>query len=292
MAIAASGDQLIIGNEAIIRVPLAGGAPVTLATPQSPSGLVVLNGVAYFSASQAVGSPDPQGKQPSQSVLESVPVSGGEPTILPGPLLEFSPGSATDETSIYADTYQRATIGKLTPPATTPVDMALDGKIMTDAIAVQGDYLYVAGQDFAVSGRNNGVIERLPKKGGKAERIVSAIGHPWHLVADEDGLYWSQDAVGFGNGTVVRSALDGSSASTLVATNGFSLAVAYGRLYFSTGAEIQSTSTGGGDITTVATGLAGAGMLVVAGGNLVWVDPATRSLSDTTVPKVMTACMP
>ena len=34
----------------------------------------------------------------------------------------------------------------------------------------------------------NGVIERLPKGGGAAARIVTDIGHPWNLLADDSGL--------------------------------------------------------------------------------------------------------
>ena len=50
--------------------------------------------------------------------------------------------------------------------------MVLDGKIFTDAIAVQGDYVYVAGQDFAASGTDNGVIERIPKMRGRRVCVV------------------------------------------------------------------------------------------------------------------------
>lgn len=291
--VAVDGNQIVVASDAIVRVPLAGGAPVAVATPQTPFGLLVLNGVAYFTAEQLMGAPDPQGKQSSQSVVESVPIAGGEPTILPGNPLDFTFGGATDETSLYVGTYGLGTIAKLTPPATTVVALPLDGNITTDAIAVQGDYVYVAGQDFGVSGMNNGVIERIPKNGGRAERIVSSIGHPWSLVADDNGLYWVQEPPAIvGTGTIAHSALDGSSASTLVATTAISLAVAYGRLYFADGKGIQSISTSGGDITTLATGLTTPGMLLVAGGNVVWVDPISKARSDPTVPKVMTTCVP
>jgi hypothetical protein len=163
---------------------------------------------------------------------------------------------------------------------------------MIDAIAVHGDYVYVAGQDFAnLTSNQNGVIERVPKGGGQAERIVSNIGHPWNLVADETGLYWVQDPPNYGSGSIVHSNLDGSSAKTFVASGARSLALANGRLYFALDG-INSVPTTGGTPTSIASGLTSPGMLVVAGGNVVWVDPVVRAFSDPTVPKEMTACVP
>jgi hypothetical protein len=137
------------------------------------------------------------------------------------------------------------------------------------------------------------VIARIPKTGGSVQRIVTNIGHPGNLAADASGLYWSQDppaAFGAGPGRLARSNLDGSAPSTLLSQEPISLVAANGRLYFSTGSEIESISVTGGATTTLASNLTFAGLLTVAGGNVVWIDPYGQALSGTAPLNVMTAC--
>jgi hypothetical protein len=288
--LAADGERLVISSDALERVDLSGGGAVAIASPQSPSGLLVLHGIAYFNAERPVGVPDSQGKQQTEFVLESVPVSGGDPTVLPG-LALGNLASATDEDSLYFDAASPATLLRLTPPSTAPSVLELEAKTLIDAIAVRGNYVYVAGQDFGnPAAMQNGLIDRIPKTGGAVERLVSNIGHPWSLVADDDFLYWVEDPPNFGAGSIVRANLDGSSRTTLVPTSARSLAVSNGRLVYAWDA-IESVPSSGGTPTVIAAGATTPGMLVVMGGNVVWADPIEKARSDPTVPKVMTACL-
>ncbi len=286
-----AGDQVLLAvTESLLTVPVAGGAPNTLAVAEGPTAPVVLDGIAYFQASAAVGVPNAQGKQPSQSQVYAVALAGGSATPMPS-LGTFAPVAA-DSSSLYLE---EDSLGfeRWTPPSGTANGLPVDAGVLIDGVTVQGDYLYVAGQDIKVGGFLNGVIERIPKAGGSAERIVTGIGHPWNLVADSAALYWSEDPPGLygvGPGRVARSSLDGKSVVTLLGQTSSSLVAANGRLYFSLGTEVDSISTNGGATTTIASGLTNAGLLTVAGSNVIWVDPYAQALSGTASAILMTAC--
>ncbi len=292
--IAAVGDDIVIQGDGLVRVALSTGQATPVAMVQDPSGLVALDGTLYFTAEEPAGAPDAQGKQPSEAVFQSVPVDGGAPE----PISGVTPGNlahAVDDDSLYFDALASSSGGsavmKLTPPSAEPVELALDGSILINAIAVHDGQVYVAGDDFKSSSQTqNGVIERIPKNGGRAERLVSDVGHPFALVADDSGLYWVEDPAGFGPAHVVHAGLDGSSRRELIEASDSSLALAAGRIYFSSD-NLESIPTSGGEATTLATDLKSPGMFLVAGGNLVWVDPVTKALSDPTVPRLMTACL-
>jgi hypothetical protein len=288
-----TGDQVLLAvTESLLAVPVAGGAPSTLAVAEGPSAPVVLDGIAYFQASAAVGLPDAQGKQPTQSEVYAVAVAGGNATPMPA-LDTFTPVAA-DGSSLYLEENSLG-FERWTPPSGTANDLPVDAGLLIDGMTIQGGYLYVAGQDIKVGGFLNGVIERIPKAGGSAERIVTGIGHPWNLVADSVALYWSEDPPGLygvGPGRLARSSLDGKSLATVFQQNATSLVAANGRLYFSLGTEVDSISTTGGATTTIASGLANAGLLAVAGGNVIWVDPYSQALSGTASAVLTTACEP
>lgn len=292
--LAAVGDNVIIQAEGLLSVDIGSQQATPIAMVQNPSDLVALRDTLYFTATEPDGPPNAQGKQGSTTVFQSVPASGGTPETIPS----INPGNlahAVDDDSIYFDGFGSSsgasTVLKLTPPSTKPVELELDGSILINAIAVHAGQVYIAGDDFKSSSQTqNGVIEIISKNGGKARRLVSDIGHPFNLVADDRGLYWIEDPPNFGQSHLVRSNLDGSSRTTLVEALDSALAVAYGRLCF-VGDALESISTSGGKPTTLATDQTSPGMFLVVGGNLVWVDPASKALSDPTVPRVLTTCI-
>jgi hypothetical protein len=283
---------LFVAGDALESVTLADGSATTLATPDDASGLLYLEGNLYFSTTQPSGTPDAQGKVSSEAVFESLSLADGTRAVIAG--MNVSPLTGTnDADSLYFAASGPSAIVELTPPSTTPTTLPLDGSLVVDAIAAHGGYIYVAGQDLTSADTfGNGVIERLPKAGGPAERIVSNGGHPWSLVADDSGLYWQEDPLGFeGDGAIVHANFDGTGRTTLVTTSARSLALANGRLYYASDA-IFSLPAKGGMPTVVASELEAPGMLLVIGDNVVWTDPAIKARSDPTVPRVMTACAP
>ena len=289
---AVAGDQVVIAAEdGIRRMPIAGGDSVLLASASDPSGPLVLNGNVYFTEEQPIGEPV-GGKQSTAPALEVVPVAGGDVTTVVATGAALFENTAVDASSLYLD--QVATgILKFTPPNTTTT-LPLMTTVLVGGIAAHGDYVYVAAQTFA-AGSTAGTILRLPKNGGSADTLVANIGQPSNLVVDDSGLYWAEGPpVGtFGAGHIARANLDGSNVTTLVPnTTATSLALHAGRLYFSTASGIASIPTTGGTVVTLVAGQKSAGALAVAGQNLLWIDPAERALSDSTVPAVLTACIP
>lgn len=288
----APNEVIFATTDAILGIALAGGMPTTLAREKAPSAPVLLNGVLYFGGLKIVPNVDPAAPPQSVPTLYSVPVAGGDSTAMTG-MGELTPVAA-DDTSLYLKG-NAAAIRRWTPSSGSSIDLPLDFGISIDDIAVSGNYVYVAAQDLAVTGLSNGVIARIPKDGGPMSRLVTNIGHPFHIAVDGDGLYWAEDPpalFGAGSGRLARSGLDGSATSTLVNQAPLSLVISNRRVVFSTGTEIDSVPTNGGQITLLASGFQDAGMITGANGILVWVDPSNPAFGSTTPPIVMTACAP
>jgi len=290
---AVAGHQLVIAaGDGIRRLPLAGGDSVLLAPASDPGGPLVLNGNAYFSTTHPLGDLI-DGKQPMRQTLDVVPLAGGDVTTAFTTMAQLA-DSAVDDSALYL--YASAdSIAQFTPPSALRTLAPLPLGTLVDAVSVQGDSVFVAGQTIGADLLSAGAILRVPKSGAAVTTIVSHIGHPWNLVADETGLYWVEEpAVGtFGPSHIAHAELDGSNVTTLVASvSATSLALHDGRLYFSTADTISSIPVSGGTPTPIVTGQKSAGALAVAGQNLLWIDPAVRALSDPTVPAVLTACIP
>ena len=196
--------------------------------------------------------------------------------------------AATDTTTIYLSS--GGALAALTPPAMTPVDIPLDGVLLVDAIAVYGGWIYVAAQEL--SGRRQGLIERVPLGGGPAARIVTGIGHPWSLVAGDAGLFWAQDpAVGtYGNGDVMSAHLDGTALTKLLPQVSASALALEGDTLFIASDQIARMPASGGSVTVLAGGVTQPGFLAIAGRNVLWVDRATKALSDSTPSTIETTC--
>lgn len=283
-------DLILAASNALLRVPLAGGEPETLVEARSPSAPIVLASQAYFSAEMLVGATDANGKQMSGQGLFAVPLAGGEPGYLPE-LGNFAP-VAEDGAALYVDTHGRG-FERWDPKSDALVELRVDTGLLVDAVAVYGDFVYVAAQDITRGGGDNGVIGRIPKLGGDFEALITGLGHPWNLVASAAGLFWNEDPptlTGGQTGRVARSALDGRDIATVASGSATSLLYAHGRLFAALGGEIDSFPVKGGDPVVVASGLAVPGMLTVVGGNLVWIDPVYKALSSTEPTHVMTAC--
>jgi hypothetical protein len=274
--IAIVGDRVLLTSTEIVSVPLAGGDPTTIAQPDHPFGLLVAGGMAYFATMYPYA-------------LWSVPTTGGDPVwLMDSP--PFMSSAAADATSLYFES-NAGELVKMTPPATTFTALPLGGTVSVGSIAPYGDYVYVAGDDIGSSAAYDGVIERVPKTGGVAQRIVSGIALPGNLVVDASGLYWTEGySSAFGAGRVAHAALDGSGVTTVLYYDAQSLAVSGGNLFFASGTIGMIPESGGG-VTTIASGH-WPGMLRVLGSNLVWGDPVNGAMSDPTPTLVMAACVP
>jgi hypothetical protein len=265
-----------------------GGDVRTLTTATSPSSAIVLNELVYYSGLATV--PDAGFPIPSELQFFVVPMAGGTPTSIPT-LMGLTPVGEDNSTLFLSG--GAGAFDRWSPPSGVPMPVPFDQTLLVDGITIQGDYIYLAAQDITMGGFSNGLIARVPKAGGRLERLVQSIGHPWLVTADAQGLYWAEDPMGItGEGRLVRSNLDGTSPMTLRSSESLvSLVVSNGRLYYSVGTEIDSMSAAGGPVTVIASGLKDAGLLSIVGGNIVWIDPAQPTFGSTISPVVMTACL-
>jgi len=271
----ADGDVIVVLDGDIVRITLASGDAEGVGATRSSSAPVVLGDQVYFEAGSQTFSVATSGNAMAHGVPELVSLR---------PLMQ-------DGSALYLDDYG-SKLERWDPASGTVSKLELGSKLSVNATAVYGDYVYIAGTE-PTDGFTNGAIARIPKLGGALQMLVTNLGHPWSLVANEAGLYWSEDPPGLfdaGPGRVAHSKLDGSDVTTILPTVATSLAFAAGRIYASYGAEITSVTSAGDDLTLIASGLENPGMLAVAGGNLIFVDPISKALSSTEPQVVMTTC--
>jgi hypothetical protein len=281
---------LIAASTEGLRLFPSGGAAFSTLTQGDLPGLVVIGQTAYFLADHAVGAPNAQGKQPSTQALYSLPLAGGDPTLVLDMPLDGG-GAVTDGTAIYFKGYGPG-LPRVVIADGSRTDLPLPAGMVAFALALQDGFVYVAGQDFrAASGTTlNGLIARVPTSGGAPETLVANIGHPWNLVADAGGLTWVQDPPGFaGDSHIVRANRDGTGQRTLANHGASSLAVSGGDLYVAWD-SISKIPLAGGAETVLVGGLKGPGLLTISSGNAAWMDPANQALSDPTFPALMTTC--
>lgn len=289
--VVSDGTVFIATTDTVVTVPVDGGAYGVLAQESTPHGLAVLSGLVYFAGLEIV--PSMNAMVPAESVptFYQVPVGGGTVSAVPG-IGSFVP-LASDDTSLYLDE-GAGRIVRWNPTSNVSVDLDNDLTLLVDDIAIAGDYLYLAAQDISQGGFANGLIGRIPLTGGSLDRLVVGIGHPWHVAADAQGIYWAEDPpglVGYATGRLASSPLGGGGTTTLVDKGPVSVALMNGTVIFSLGTEIDAVPTNGGQVRTIASGLTNAGMLVAQSGRVIWVDPWSQGFNSTTSPKVMSACV-
>jgi hypothetical protein len=282
------GDDVVVAVlDGILRAPLGGAPPQTLVSVKGNSMLAVIGSNVFFNAPNPDRPADPQ----PPTALFAVPLAGGEAKIA---LAQAPPDGiwTTDGVSLFFRT-TASDIGKWTPFDAAPTALPTSGPGGINSIAVHGDDVYVAMIDITLGNSKNGAIERLRKTGGPANRIVTNIGHPSNLVADDSGLYWVEDPPTgtFGSSHIAHANLDGTGITEVSPHGSTQMAVAGDFLYYEWDTAIGRMPNVGGAEQTFATGQVGSDLLEIVGSNLVWVDHAWKSLSDPTPQSVRTACI-
>jgi hypothetical protein len=289
-----TGDQVLYSTSAgLWSVPLAGGATTEIAP--AATGVAVVGGTLYYTAEHPVGTADNQGKQSSASALYAAPFAGGpiDPTTAVLVADNFTAGASTqDGSSLYLAGAGLGSVLKLTPPDTS-VPLTFAGTLEIRALAVDDSHLYAAVEDLSAQ-PSQGLIVRMPKAGGGTDRLALLPGNPDGLAVDSGDLFWIQEPPSgtFGNSTIVRSNLAGQNVATLVDGSDASasdLALGPADLYFTAG-MLERIGKQGGSVEPLTPALAAAGFLQVSGGDVVWVDNATRALSSTAPTTIETMC--
>jgi hypothetical protein len=161
---------------AVMKVPVAGGSPVTLASASSPSAIAVRAGTVYYTDGDN---------------LMSVPAAGGTPvTLATGQPLPASLG--VDATSLYWSNVRGVgTIMKMPLGGSAPTMLASS----TGAARIAVD---ATGIDFtsAGPGPNDGAVLSLPLSGGAPTTLVTGQSAPEAIALDATSAYWVDTTVG------------------------------------------------------------------------------------------------
>jgi hypothetical protein len=279
-----SGDQVLYSTtDGLWGVPLAGGMPVQIAP--GAAGVGVVAGTLYYTAEPPSGAPSSDGRQSSAPALYAAAFTGGPIDPSAAVLVAdnfFTTAVAADQSSLYAASGVAGAIVRLTPSEPAPAMLTLDGTLSINALAADPTYLYAAVSDLSAQ-PGDGFIARLPKSGGRTERLTAPAGYPEDVAVDATGLYWIQKPpVGsFGNAQLLHASLTGQNVTTLDdGSRGSPSALALGpsALYLLDGA-LERMGKPGGAVESLTGPLDGAGLLRVSGADVIWVDNAVRALS-------------
>jgi hypothetical protein len=202
--------------------------------------------------------------------LFAIPLGGGPATML-------SPDAwamqiAVDDTRVYGSlTLWSVPLGG---GSRTPLQQG-GQPVESNAIALYGDSVYVAAGPLGVSG-----VVTLPKTGGMPTVLVEHRAHPGAIAVDATGIYWSEYPYLSQGGGIFRAALDGSGVTQLASDERASgIAIDADNLYWSNDGAILTVPKSGGDVTTLATGLAGPAGIVEHGGNVYWAEQPPQDAS-------------
>jgi hypothetical protein len=285
------------GEKGLIKLPLAGGPPVTLVpgSEQPVTSLAADARYLYFTTGRRVETEASEmllGRQsPRAGHFEGV-VARLEKK--PGAQVEeissgrFKPEDvAVDATNVYWIMAKRDA---------TLVRQAI-GQIDMPQVVTHGDFMpatltVAAGFAYWIDTARGPTVMRVATNGGEPVRVGAAvpISHPVRIVADESAVYVADSGTGEGAGSVVRIALDGS-ASNVIAENlptPRSVAVKAGVVYWLTkgtsaknylDGTLEKAAAGGGARVTLATGLVAPDHLALSDTRVAWTE-STGAVKD------------
>ncbi len=250
---------------AIMKVPIAGGAPVQLVTGGDRSGCVAVDGsgVYYFDADKLMKAPLSGGSAAplatGQHLLKGAPLvaaggyvywatdvygnvdayngknaivrvsttSAGPPAVITATLMGNPGGLAVDDTNVYYSDQSGVYARPLAAPTMTTTfgQSSLHG----NAIAVGSGHLAMN----EISGVGSGDVAVLRASDGMGRVVVSPmLAQP--LAVDDRGVYVN------GAGALERLALDGSGATLLATQPPRAAVVTASAIYFTDGAAIYT----------------------------------------------------
>jgi hypothetical protein len=249
-----SRDQGIVlcGNStwSVMKVPIGGGAPTTLASGPSSAGL-------FVSASITLDSTNVYWAFEGDGTLIEVPLGGGTPTTLAsGRALPF--GIAVTSATVYWTDFYGVQTTSLSSPAGTVTSLVMGGAVRTN-LAIDATSVYWATQSYGQSGTDS--VFKVSHGGGLVTTLASGQNYPEGVAVDTTNVYWTSggtEARNFSDGAVSKVPIGGGDVVTLASGlfEPSGIAVDERNVYWASARDgtIRKVPIDGGATVTLATG--------------------------------------
>jgi hypothetical protein len=194
-------------NGAVVRIPLCGGVPTTLASGQvfSAGSLAIAIDATnvYWLKADIAG---------ADGAVMKVPLGGGEPTaIASGPTVIYGPvGIAVDGANVYWTNNSGGTVMKV-PVGGGTVSTLASGQITPYGIAVDSTSVYWTNNA-------EGTVKKLPISGGTITTLSSGQSSPLSITVRSANVYWTNQgaaAKNYMDSAVMKLPVDGGTPVTL-----------------------------------------------------------------------------
>jgi hypothetical protein len=218
------------GSGTIMKVPLGGGTPTTLASGQNGPWAIAVDATSLYWTE-------------SYSVM-SVPLGGGTTTTLATG--QDSPGGiAVDATSVYWPNETGRTV----------MSVPLAGGIPTTLASGRDDPSWIAVNATSVYWTDLYAVMSVPLAGGTATTNAAGVS-PWAIALSGTNVYWTVDETP--TGFIMTDPLGGGTPTTLASgqPDPYAIVVDGVNAYWTdnAGAAVVKAPLGGGSPTTIATG--------------------------------------
>jgi hypothetical protein len=210
----------------ILKVPLGGGTPITLASEldSDPQCIAVNANSVYWMT--------------TQSTVMSVPLGGGTPTTLATGQLTCGNGVglAVDSTDLYWTTGEQGSVMTMPIGGGAATTLFYDWWSDNGGIAVDGTSVYWANGSA-------GALMSVPVHGGTPTTVASSQYTPSGVAIDSASIYWTDPW----SGAVARAPLSGGTVTTLAfgvpwAEPGtYAIASGGGYVYWTNGSSVIGT---------------------------------------------------
>lgn len=251
---APDGGVTYLGGQ-VMRLPLAGGSPVTLITNQDHPLGIALDGINVYWTNSGIGT------------VMDIPLAGGTPTLLASG--QNAPGSiADDDANLYWLNAGGAQVVSFPKHGGTP-------NVLAQGTAGGQGNIAVSPTNIYWTDTNAGAVRSFPIAvvPGPGTLIASGLIAPDGLALDATSVFWILETSG---GAVERAPLGGGPATTLATgqSGSFGLAVDDTNVYwtnFVKDGSVMSVPKSGGSPTVLASGqIEPDGIVVDASHHVFW----------------------